>query len=129
MSKLYDSFLAELADIYDAEKQLLKALPQMAEAAEHEELKEAFLSHRAQTEEHVQRVERIFDVLGEKASARKCKAMQALIAESAELSTEQLGDATLICAAQKIERTSKLLPTAVCEVGAVSGHGRTRQDS
>jgi ferritin-like metal-binding protein YciE len=103
MSKLYDSFLGELADIYDAEKQLVKALPKMAQAAEHEELKEAFLTHQTQTEEHVLRLETIFDFLGEKAASRKCKAMQGLIAESSELTEEELGDATLICAAQKIE--------------------------
>jgi ferritin-like metal-binding protein YciE len=103
MSELYDSFLTELTAIYDAEKQLVKALPKMAEAAEHEDLKEAFSSHQAQTEGHVLRLEKVFDLLGEKASSQKCKAMQGLLEESAERIEEGLGDATLICAAQKIE--------------------------
>ncbi len=103
MSQLYDTFLAELEEIYDAENQLIKALPKMAEAATHEELKDAFLSHLAETEEHVRRLEKIFDILGEKAAARKSKAMQSLIIEGSELAEEDFGDASLICASQKIE--------------------------
>lgn len=103
MSKLDDCFLAELADIFDAEKQLVKALPKMAEAAEHEELKEAIMSHHSQTEEHVRRCEEVFELLGEKAPNERCKAMQGLIAEVDERIDEDLGDAALICAAQKIE--------------------------
>lgn len=103
MSKLDDCFLAELADIYDAEKQLVKALPKMAEAAEHEELKEAIMSHHSQTEEHVRRLEEVFELLDEKVATQKCKAMQALVAEADERADEGLGDAALVCAAQKIE--------------------------
>jgi len=103
MSKLNDCFLTELGDIYDAEKQLLKALPKMALAAEHEELKESFLSHLAQSEEHVRRLEEVFELLGDKPPSQKCKAMQGLIAESEGRIDEDLGDASLICAAQKIE--------------------------
>jgi ferritin-like metal-binding protein YciE len=103
MSKLHDCFLAELAEIYDAEQQLTLALPKLAEAAEHEELKEAFMSHHDQTEEHVRRLEEVFEILGEKAAIRKSKAMQGLIAEVDGRIEEGLGDASLICAAQKIE--------------------------
>ncbi|HEY3853989.1 MAG TPA: ferritin-like domain-containing protein [Verrucomicrobiae bacterium] len=103
MSQLYDTFLAELEDIYDAEKQLVKALAKMADAAKHEELKEAFREHLEETEEHVRRVEKIFDVLGEKAATRKSKSMQSLITECTELIEEDFGDAALVCAAQKIE--------------------------
>jgi ferritin-like metal-binding protein YciE len=103
MSKLNECFLAELADIYDAEKQLIKALPKMAQAAEHEELKEAFLSHHEKTETHVCRLEEVFEILAEKAPNQRCKAMQGLITEIDERIAADLGDASLICAAQKIE--------------------------
>ncbi|MGO8701315.1 MAG: ferritin-like domain-containing protein [Limisphaerales bacterium] len=103
MSKLNDCFLAELADIYDAENQLAKALPKMAEAADHPELKEAFLAHQSKTEEHVRRMEEVFEMLGEKAEGHESKSMRALIAEGERGVTEELGDALLICVAQKIE--------------------------
>jgi ferritin-like metal-binding protein YciE len=103
MSKLNDCFLTELSHIYDAEKQLLKALPKMADATEHEELSEAFTSHQDQTEDHVRRLEEVFELLGEKPTIQKCKAVQGLIAESEALIDEDLGDAALICAAQRIE--------------------------
>src|SRR5580700_6255400 len=100
MSKLRETFLEEAADLYDAEKQLTKALPKMADAAEHPELKEAFESHLAETEEHVRRLERVFEIIDEKPRTKKCKAMQGLIAEGEELISEEAGDAALICAAQ-----------------------------
>jgi ferritin-like metal-binding protein YciE len=103
MSKLRETFLDEASDIYDAEKQLTKALPKMANAAEHPELKEAFESHLAETEEHVRRLERVFEIFEEKSRAKKCQAMQGLLAEGEELISDEAGDAALICAAQKVE--------------------------
>src|SRR5207248_109784 len=103
MSKLRETFLDELADLYDAEKQLLKALPKMAKAAEHEELKAAFELHLEETEEHVNRLEQVFKVMGESVKAKKCKGMQGLIEEGEENIKEEEGDAALICAAQKVE--------------------------
>jgi ferritin-like metal-binding protein YciE len=103
MSKLYDCLVTELTQIYDAEKQLTKALSNMAKAAQHGELKTAFLSHQAKTEEHVRRLEGVFEVLGEKITSKRCNAMQALIAEAEARIDEDLGDAALVCAAQKIE--------------------------
>jgi ferritin-like metal-binding protein YciE len=103
MSLLNDCFLAELAAIYDAENQLVKALPKMAEGAEHQELKEAFLAHHSKTEEHVRRLEEVFEMLGEKTDGQECKTMQALIAEGEQRKEQRLGDALLICIAQKIE--------------------------
>lgn len=103
MSKLRETFLDELADLYDAEKQLLKALPKMAKAAEHEELQDAFETHLEETEEHVRRLEQVFKVFGEKPKGKKCKAMQGLIEEGEDVISEQMGDAALICAAQKVE--------------------------
>jgi len=103
MNELRQTFVEELKDIYDAEKQLLKALPKMAKAAEHEELKEAFETHREETEEHVRRLEQVFKSIDQPAKGKKCKAMQGLVEEGQELIEEEEGDAALICAAQKIE--------------------------
>ena len=103
MSELRETFVEELKDVYDAEKQLLKALPKLAKAAEHEELKEAFESHLHETEEHVRRLEQVFKIMEEPVKGKKCKAMQGLIEEGEELINDEEGDAALICAAQKVE--------------------------
>lgn len=103
MGNLRETFIDELKDLYDAEKQLLTALPKMAKAAESEELKAAFEEHIEQTEEHIARLEKVFEAFGETARGKKCKAMQGLIAEAKDLIEEEEGDAALICAAQKAE--------------------------
>lgn len=103
MSKLRETFLTQLMDTYDAEKQLVKALPKVAKAAEHEELKNAIESHLEETEEHVARLERVFETLGETAKGKKCQAMAGLLEEGQEGIKEDEGDAALICAAQKVE--------------------------
>jgi ferritin-like metal-binding protein YciE len=100
-------YLDELKDLYDAENQLVKALPKMAKGAESEELRSAFEDHLEQTREHVSRLERVFKSMGENPKGKKCKGMQGLIEEG----NEQLGedydgeemDAALIVAAQKVE--------------------------
>lgn len=103
MSQLRETFIEELKDLYDAEKQLLKALPKMAKAAKHPELKTAFEEHLDQTEEHISRLEEVFNLLEEEAKGKKCKAMAGLVEEAQELIDEEEGDAALICAAQKVE--------------------------
>jgi ferritin-like metal-binding protein YciE len=103
MSNLRETFIEELKDLYDAEKQLLKALPKMSKAAEHEDLKEAFDSHLEETQEHVSRLEQVFKIFDETPKGKKCKAMEGLVAEAKELIEEDEGDAALICAAQKVE--------------------------
>lgn len=107
MDTLQELYLEQLQDVYDAEKQLVKALPKMAKTATHEELKAAFEQHLEQTEEHVARLERIFEELGEKPKGKKCKAMQGLVEEGKEMMEEDASsdvmDAGLICAAQKVE--------------------------
>lgn len=100
---LRETFITELKDLYDAERQLIKALPKMAKAAGSEELRAAFESHLEETQQHVQRLEQVFQQFEEKASPKKCKAMQGLIEEGEELIEEGEGDAALICAAQKVE--------------------------
>lgn len=103
MSTLRETFLEELGTIYDAEKQLLKALPKMAQAAEHEDLRRAFEEHLEQTESQAERLEQVFEVIGEEPHTKACRAMQGLIQEADALIKEHHGDATLICIAQKIE--------------------------
>ena len=91
MSTLRETFLDELADLYDAEHQLTKALPKMAKAAEHNDLKFGFENHLRQTETHVQRLERVFQAFGEKPRAKKCKAMKGLIKEGEDESATRPG--------------------------------------
>ncbi len=102
-----DLFLDEIRDLYDAEKQLTKALPKMAKAAASEDLQTAFEDHLEQTQGHVERLEAIFDALGEKGTGKKCAAMTGLIKEGDELIGEMeegsVRDAGLIAAAQKVE--------------------------
>src|SRR5205823_3118770 len=97
----------QLRDLYNAENQLVKALPKMAKAATDDQLKSAFEDHLDQTRTHVERLEQIFDKLGTKASGKKCKAMEGLIAEGKEAmdedATPEVMDASLIAAAQRVE--------------------------
>jgi ferritin-like metal-binding protein YciE len=103
MSTLREAFVKELADLYDAEKQIIKALPKMAKAAEHDELKQGFEQHLEETEQHVNRLEQVFELLGEKPRTRKCKGIEGIIKEGEEDIKEKEGDAALICGAQKVE--------------------------
>jgi ferritin-like metal-binding protein YciE len=100
-------YVDELRDIYDAEKQLIKALPEMAEAATSEELRSGFEGHLEQTREHARRLEQIFSALGEKPTGKKCKGMQGLVTEGSEMIEEDfegdVKDAGLISAAQRVE--------------------------
>jgi ferritin-like metal-binding protein YciE len=107
MDSLKDLYIDELKDLYNAENQLLKALPKMAKKASAPELKRAFQDHLAQTEGHVNRLEKIFKGLGEKPTGKTCKAMKGLVEEGKEIIEEDgddsVLDAALIGAAQKVE--------------------------
>lgn len=101
-------FIDSLKDIYWAEKALVKALPKMAKAATTEELGVAFEDHLAQTEEHVRRLEQVFELMGKKAQAKKCDAMEGLQKEAESIIEETAAgtltrDVGLIMAAQKVE--------------------------
>jgi ferritin-like metal-binding protein YciE len=106
-SSLKELYVEELRDIYDAESQLVKALPEMAKAATSEELQSGFEEHLEQTKEHVRRLEKVLNDLGEKAKGKKCKGMQGLVAEGKEIIEEDfeddVKDAALISAAQRVE--------------------------
>ena len=104
---LKELYIDELKDIYNAENQLVKALPKMAKAANSEELRTGFEEHLEQTRGHVQRLEQIFKELGEKPTGKKCKGMEGLVAEGQEMMSEDFEDdvmdAALISAAQRVE--------------------------
>ncbi len=104
---LHELFLDEIADITNAERQLTKALPKMAKAAESDELRQAFESHLEETEEQISRLEQAAQSLDESIKSKTCKAMKGLIEEAEEMMKEQKGtsalDAALIAAAQKVE--------------------------
>ncbi len=104
---LHKLFLDQLADMYDAEQQLTKALPKMAKAAESDELRETIESHLEETEEHVSRLEEVAESINETLKRQTCPAMKGLIEESEELIKDHKGataiDAAIIAAAQKVE--------------------------
>ena len=107
METLQDLLLDELKDLYSAEQQLLKAMPKMAKTAKSTQLKQAFETHMKETQGHVDRLESVFESLGEKAKSKKCLAMEGLIKEAKEMMGEDMEDdvmdAALISIAQKVE--------------------------
>jgi ferritin-like metal-binding protein YciE len=106
-SALKELYIDELRDIYNAETQLVKALPKMAKASTSDELRSGFESHLEQTRGHVQRLEGIFDALDEKPTGKKCAGMRGLVKEGEEIMDEdfegEVMDAALISAAQRVE--------------------------
>lgn len=107
MNTLRDLYIDELKDLWSAEKQLIKALPKMAKAANDPELSKAFVTHLRQTERQVERLEEVFQELGESPRGKKCVGMEGLIEEGNELIKEDpdpdVLDAGLISKAQHIE--------------------------
>jgi ferritin-like metal-binding protein YciE len=107
LNSLEDLFVSELKDLYSAEKQLLKAIPKMAKAANSKPLQNGFTKHLKQTEGHVSRLEKVFEELGVSPRGKKCKAMEGLIEEGQEVIDEDadphVKDAALIAAAQRVE--------------------------
>ena len=104
---LDDLFLDTLKDIYFAERQIVKALPKMARAAQSDDLKEAFKNHREETEGQIERLQQVFELLGKPARGKTCEAIQGIIAEGEEIIEEFKGapalDAGLISSAQAVE--------------------------
>jgi len=109
MPQLKELLVEQLQDLLHAEGQLTDALPKMAEAANHPKLKEAFEKHLIQTQDHVERLRKVFEVLGEKAQPKPCRAMMGLIEEGKETMEEGAekepiaADLALIGAAQRVE--------------------------
>ncbi|MFG1277591.1 ferritin-like domain-containing protein [Xanthobacter autotrophicus] len=104
---LHDLFTETLKDIYYAEKQILKALPKMAKSAQSPELKSAFQHHQEQTEGQIERLERVFELLGKAARGKHCPAIVGIIDEGKEIMEDFAGsdalDAGLLAGAQAVE--------------------------
>lgn len=107
MKTLKDLFLDELADMYDAEKRIVKALPKLAKAATSDDLKEAIQAHLKETEGHVTKLEQVFQSFDEKPKGKTCEATVGLLKEGDEIAAEFKDspaiNAALISAAQKVE--------------------------
>ncbi len=107
MKTLEDLFLDSLSDLYYSEQQLVKALPKMAKAATHDDLKMAFESHLAETEGHVQKCEEIFEMFGKEPKAKRCPAILGIIDEAEDLISENKKsptiNAALVMGGQKAE--------------------------
>ncbi len=107
LTNLSELLVHELKDLYNAEQQLVKALPKMARAAHDAELRMGFTEHLQQTRHHVERIERAMKVLGATPRGRVCKAMKGLLAEGTdtihEKAEKSVKDAALIAAAQRVE--------------------------
>ncbi len=107
LETLHDLFVDELRDLYDAEQQLAKALPLLAQAAKSARLRQGFETHLKETREHAKRLEKIFDGLGGSPDGKSCKAMAGLIAEAKDTLDQDADpdvlDSALIVAAQKVE--------------------------
>jgi ferritin-like metal-binding protein YciE len=104
---LEDLFYDTLKDIYYAERQIVRALPKMARAAQSPDLKAGFEKHLHETEGHVERLQQVFELIGKRAQGKTCEAIQGIIAEGEEIIDEFKGtpalDAGLISAAQAVE--------------------------
>jgi Mn-containing catalase len=109
MALLEEVLVDQLQDLLSAESQLLKALPKMAKAARNPKMKQAFEKHTEETQRQVERLKQVFELLGERAKAKPCKAMQGLVEEGQETiaegkeKEELAADLALAVAAQKIE--------------------------
>lgn len=106
-NNLKELYLDELHDLFDAEQQLIKALPKMAKAATSDELRQGFEEHLEQTKAHARRLEQIFESMGETAKGKKCKGMAGLVSEGSQMLKEdfegKVKDAGIISAAQRVE--------------------------
>jgi ferritin-like metal-binding protein YciE len=128
LDSLEPLMIDELRDILDAEKQITRALPKMAKAAASEQLRAAFEEHLEQTNGQIERLNRVFEELGERARGKKCEAMQSIIEEGQQMLAEAgegpTRDALLIAAAQKVEHYEIASYGTARTFAAQLGHGR-----
>ncbi len=107
LNSLEQLFIDQLQDLYDAEHRITEALPKMAEAADSPQLAQAFRNHLQETERQIERLERVFEIAGQKAKRKTCEAMKGLITEGNEVisatGNPDVRDAALIAAAQRVE--------------------------
>jgi len=126
LTSLDDLLVHELQDIYNAEGQILKALPKMMKAANNPDLKAAFDEHRVQTEGHVKRLEQVFKLLGQPVKGKKCDGMAGLLEEGKKVMDQDAEpsvlDAALIAAAQKVEHYEIASYGCVCTYAEMLGY-------
>jgi ferritin-like metal-binding protein YciE len=120
LNTLKDLLIDKLQDLHNAETQVVKALPKMAEAAGNVELKAVFIVHLGQTKEHIERLERALDILNASPTGKTCYPMKSLVEESDEaintLAPEAIRDANLIGAAQRVKHYEIAAYSTVCSV-------------
>ena len=126
ISTLHDLYIEELRDIYDAENQIIKVLPQLAKAATDEELRTAFEEHLEQTREQVSRLEKIFESEGVSPKGKKCQGITGIIEEAKEIIDADIEpeilDAALIGAAQRVEHYEIAAYGCVCTYAKILGN-------
>jgi ferritin-like metal-binding protein YciE len=126
MQSMEELFHALLQDVYYAEKQLLKALPKLAKKSANEQLSEAFTTHRDETEGHVERLDKVFEMIGKKPRGKKCDAILGIIAEGdeviAEVEDEAVRDAGILAAAQAAEHYEMARYGTLCAWAKLLGH-------
>jgi ferritin-like metal-binding protein YciE len=129
VTTLHELFLEQIRDLYSAEQQLVRALPQMAGAAHNSTLKKGFQVHLKETVVHVKRLEKIFKKLGENPQGKTCKAMEGLVNEGKETINENASpavkDAALIAAAQRVEHYEMAGYGTVKTYAMLMGHKET----
>ncbi|MDB5226936.1 MAG: hypothetical protein JWN78_1129 [Bacteroidota bacterium] len=127
---LDELFEKGLNDVYSAEKQLIKALPEMEKAAENETLRKAFATHLRQTKRHAERLEKIFEKMDIGKTGETCKAMEGLIEEGnkiiAEFQESPVRDSALIIAAQKVEHYEMASYGSLAELADVLGYRQAK---
>lgn len=126
-SAFHQFFVEQLQDIYYAEKALVKNLPKMAKKATSDQLREAIENHLEETEGQVEKLERVFESIGEKAKAKKCEAMQGLLEEATEVMKDtengsMVRDVAIIAAAQKVEHYEIASYGTLRTLASVMGH-------
>jgi ferritin-like metal-binding protein YciE len=126
LNNLNDLFIHELKDIYNAEKQITKALPKMMKEATTPQLKKAFEMHLGETEKQIERLEQVFESIGMKPSGEKCKAMEGIIKEAQDMMSENADsdvmDAALIASAQRVEHYEIAGYGTLCTYAKQLGH-------
>ena len=127
MDSLRKLYVDELKDLYSAEKQILQALPRMAKKTKNAQLKKAFETHVEETRVQVERLDKIFELLGKSSRGKKCKGMEGLLEEGKEMMQEDMEpevmDAALIASAQKVEHYEIAGYGTVRTYAELLGHG------
>jgi ferritin-like metal-binding protein YciE len=131
LSSLDDLLVHELQDVYNAEAQILKALPKMTKVASSPDLKAAFEEHRVQTEGQVTRLEQVFELLGMSPKGRKCEGMAGLLEEGKSVMEQDaepsVKDAALIASAQKVEHYEIAAYGCLCTYAEMLGYDQVHE--